>query len=801
MQRTSATWRWVLLGGAAAVLAALGFTQVAAARGAPQSGLLLPAAAVENVSSQTPTVSADGRLVAYTGPPSAAGDERTSTTWLKDRADGSVVELTGQSPDIRAGDSVWPVISPDGCSVTVVTQLAFDLFRDDDQGSRWDVYRLLLPECGGRLGDWELVSASRGSGFDASAGDNASPLYPPAVSGEGSVIAYTAEFSPVAPDLTGVVVVDLTVAVGDTGRSAPVAGTPGSAPDSTFRYVGLREPAISADGSVLAFTSDANSASVVADWGKGPEPGGFAVSNVYVWDRSNPDRNTNVRRLSTALNGDNGDSFSPAVSGNGEHIAFVSTTTSLVAGAVMPACNPACAPQVYLFDRTDGSVQLASRQGTDPNAGADPAAAPIAADTGAMQPTLNHNGDELLYVSRATNLFATRSSAAGGHDDGDIVLFVPSTGAIDRVSVLADGVNPAPAANSHPKVSATGRVVVFDTLAGAAYGNPAIDGRQVAIVDHPPTLQLANLDVGTVAVLFPGPEWFLVLNNRGPSSFVPALVEVSNPDFLISGGSCADPEAAAVPPGGICTVYLMLMPSVVGDVSGTLTVSEVGFDAVSISAELTGRGGDPALSPTPGGGYGGSLVVGTRGEPMSFSISNVAFNPVKLSKLRIEGSNPLDFQINLDQCSLNDLDAGLSCDLQVIFAPTMGGRRTATIVASTTDGVYATILVSGDAHYEPKLAAGDTTIVAGSRVALAGAGFGPNVAVTISWADGGGASTTVMTNIYGLLEATFVVRPTARGGPRTLVAQTSDGEVASADVLVVGRTQGRGPNSANWPGR
>ncbi len=799
MQRTLATRRWGLLGGAAAVVAALGFTQVAAARSAPQSALRLSTAALENVSSQTPTVSADGRHVAYTGPPSAAGDERTSTTWLKDRADGSLVELTGQSPDIRAGDSVWPVISPDGCSVTVITQLAFDLFRDDDQGSRWDVYRLLLPQCGGRLGDWELVSASRGSGFDASAGDNASSLYPPAVSGEGGVIAYTAEFSPVAPDLTGVVVVDLSVAVGDSGRSTPVVGTPSSAPDSMFRYVGLREPSISADGSVLAFTSDANSASAGADWGEGPEPGGFAVSNVYVWDRSNPDRNNNVRRLSTALNGDNGNSFSPAVSGNGERIAFVSTSTSLVAGAVLPPCNPACAPQVYIFDRLDGSLQLGSRQATD--AGADSAVAPIAADTGAMQPTLNHNGDELLYVSRATNLFATRSSAAGGHDDGDIVLFVPSTGVIDRVSVLADGVNPAPAANSHPKVSATGRVVVFDTLAGAAYGNPAIEGRQVAIVDNPPTLQLANLDVGTVAVLFPGPEWFLVLNNRGPSSFVPARVEVSNPDFLISGGSCTDPVAAAVPPGGTCTVYLMLMPSVVGDVTGRLTVSEEGFDAVSISAQLTGRGGDPALSPTPGGGHGGSLVVGTRGEPMSFSVSNVAFNPVTLNKLRIEGSNPLDFQINLDQCSLNNLDAGLSCNLQVIFAPTMAGRRTATIVASTTDGVYTTILVSGDAHYEPKLAVGDTTIVAGSRVTLAGAGFGPKVAVTISWADGGGPSATVMTNIYGLLEATFVVRPNARGGPRTLVAQTNDGDVASAEVLVVSRTQRRGPSSANWPGR
>ena len=109
--------------------------------------------------------------------------------WLKDRLDGSVVELTKQSSDVRPGDSVWPVLSADGCTVTTITELAFDLFRDDDRGARWDVYRQLLPRCGGVLDQWELVSASQGSGFEATAGDDVSPLYPPAVSGEGSASA------------------------------------------------------------------------------------------------------------------------------------------------------------------------------------------------------------------------------------------------------------------------------------------------------------------------------------------------------------------------------------------------------------------------------------------------------------------------------------------------------------------------------------------------------------------------------------------------------------------------------------
>jgi len=801
MHITSTPRRWLLLGGAAAVLTALGTTQAVAGRTAPQVSPQLPSASIENTSSQTPSVSADGRLVVYAGAPTTPGDTRVSTTWIKDRADGTVYELTAQSPNVSPGESVWPVVSADGCAVTVITELAYDLFRDDDAGARWDVYRLLLPACGGVIGDWELVSASRGTGFESTAGDNVSPLYPPAVSGEGGVVAYTQQFSVAVPELTGITVVDLSIAIGETGRSVPVAGTPAAAPDSTYTHVGLREPSISADGAALVFTSDAHSSLMLAEWGEGAQPGALATSNVYVWDRLNLDRNTNVRRASTTLNGDFGDSFSPAISGNGQFVAFVSTATSLVAGAVLPVCNPLCSPQVYLLDRTAGTMQLASREAAEPTAPGVPAPAPIAADSGAGQPALNASGDELLYVSRASNLFDTHSSAAGGPDDGDIVLFVPSSGTVERVSVLADGVTPGPAANSHPKLSSTGRVVVFDTLAGAAFGNPLAAGRQVGIVDHPPVLELANLDVGTVAVGYPGPEWYLVVNNRGPSSFVPALVETTNPDFLISGGSCAAAIATPVPPGGTCTVHLMMMPSVAGPIAGTLTVSEAGFDAVSISTQLAGLGGDPALAPTPGGGYGGSLVVGSRGEPVPFTLSNVAFNPVRITSVTVQGSNPEDFQVNLDECTQKLLDAGMACDLQVIFNPNGAGRRTANVVAVTDSGVYATILVSGDAHYEPKMAASNTTIIPGSRVTLTGIGFEPNVPVTVSWGDGSGTRINSVTTGYGTLDVQFLVRLTERAGDRTLVAQTADGQAAVAEVTVVGRSGGVKPGAANWPGR
>ncbi len=776
------------------MLVTLGISQVAAERRAPDPVPAVPTATVEFVASQTPSVSADGRYVVYAGPPTTADDTRTSTVFLQDRMLDTVVELTAPVEGIRAGNSVWPAISADGCSVAVITEFAYDLFRDDDAGERWDTYKLELPECGGEAGDWELVSTTRGTGFASSAADDVSPLYPPAISGEGATIAYTERFSTSAPELTGITVVDLTVALGDPGRANSVAGTPADAPDSTFRYVGLREPVLSEDGQVLAFTSDADPSTLLGEWGTGPQPGGFATSHVFVWDRSNPDRNTNVRRVSSAPGSLSTDAHGPAMSGDGRFVAFVSSAMDLVPGATLPPCTPDCVPQVYVYDRTDGTVKLGSREPGDP------AAPPVGANLGAGQPTLNRTGEELVYVSRATNLFPTRSSGVGGPTDGDIVVSVPATGTVQRVSVLPDGVTPAPAANSHPQVSASGRVVVFDTLAGAAYGSPAGGGRQVAVVEHPPELELADLDVGTVAVGFPGPEWDLVVANKGPSSFVPALVEVDNPDFLISGGTCVDQITVPVPPGGVCTVNLMLLPSVAGKIEGTLRVSEYGFGSVEITSQLSGFGGEPALAPSPGGAESQPLVVGERGEPMSFSVYNVAFAQVKVKSVKIQGSSPDDFLIGKDECTAKRIDASGTCNIEVVFSPTASGRRTASVVVTTIDGSYTTMLVSGTAHYDPKLAVSTTTVIAPARLTVVGAGFAPNSAVTLSWADGQGRPIVVLTDAAGGLLAEMLVRPNDRAGARTVVAQTPGGEFAAADVTVVVRRKASGVGSARWPG-
>jgi hypothetical protein len=248
-------------------------------------------------------------------------------------------------------------------------------------------------------------------------------------------------------------------------------------------------------------------------------------------------------------------------------------------------------------------------------------------------------------------------------------------------------------------------------------------------------------------------------------------------------------------------VNLMLLPTTPGPRTATLKVAEGGYGATEATASLSGFGGDPSLTPAPAGAHSNPVVVGQMGEPMSFTVSNAAFNPVDVKTVSIAGSDPADFAVINDQCSRKHLDAAATCTLDVVFTPKAAGRRTASVMLNTTTGPYATILVSGDAHYEPKLAVATTTVLAPNRVVVIGSGFAPNSTVSVGWADGSGRPITATTDAAGNLLASFLVLSGDRAGQRTIVAQTADGLYASADLQVVSPARPRRPGGPTWPHR
>ena len=795
--------RWLCGLAATAVLGTFGVSQATASGRAPaaQSLPALPPRTAA-VGSQ-PSISGDGQFVVYAAAPGDPNDDRASSAWFRDLLSGFTIELTVPSTGVRPGETVTPVISADGCTAVVVTEMALDLFRDDDAGSRWDVYSLTLPQCTLDPATWTPTDWTIVSERSTEAANNAVPGSPPAVSGSGSVIAYVHQFSSTETALTTITITDLTVLPETAGRTTRMLGTPNAAPETTYRYHGLRDPAMSDDGTLITYTSDATSAIQTPGWAVGPAEGQYATSAVYIWDRANP-ANVVVAATSATADGQSGHS---SVSSSGQLIAFESSASNLVANTRSVSCDVTCSSQVYLLDRTTKIITLVSGL---PATSTTPA---LAGDSDSIDPVVSADGSTVVFVSRSQNLFPISSGAGGSSVEGDIVSASTAGGPLRRLSVLPDGSAPAPALNSSPALSGNARVVVFETLAGLVYGPDAISAqlnpvaavataptRQIVTVIEPTNVTIADLDVGTVSIGFLGPEWFVKLINLGNSSFTPASIVSSNPQFALSGAP-ASTCFVGVPlaPGQECRIALTMTPTAAGPVTGTLTIAEVGYLGSTITAKLTGAGGDPLLNPAVAGGRWPQVAVGQNGESKTFNVLNVGFVPVTVAAVKIIGPNAGDFTLVGSDCKSAPFGVGSSCSIEVVFTPTENGHRTATVRVSTPEGFYTSILLDGDAFYATSVIASSPTVIAGSQIVIGGTGFSPNSTVTLLWADGAGASYTAQTNEVGQFLQTITVSRAERTGPRQLVAQTASGEHGSIDVSVLPRQRPIAVNSPLFP--
>jgi hypothetical protein len=754
---------------------------------------------VPGVIGSNASVSGNGRYYVSQGAPAASDpsgdpttlDGRTSTIYFTDRETNATLELTPVPAGVRAGDSIHPVISGDGCSVAIVTELPLDVFRDDDTGERWDVYRARLPLCGGDFGGWELVS-TRTDGSTL-ARDDVSVVDRPAISRSGAIVAFTHPADHIfdSAGLTTISVVDVTVPIDDVERSRLVAGAPIISPNTTFVHRGLDQPAVSGDGRFIAFRSDAASAEAVPGWGSGRVAGGPATRQIFAWDRDELDPFLAVKLISARPDGTQAsdDSSEPVISRDGRVVAFSSADTGLASSAP-PACpGGRCPTQIYRVDRDIDensrfdesgrtSTQLVSSvAGTTP---------PIPGGASSGEPTMSADGHLIAFVTKATNLQLIQAAGGGEATDGDLLIADSSSGALRRLSVSADGVRPAVAAHARPHLSETGRTVVFDTLAASELiGGAPTAGRSVVALSTTPSLSLAEADLGTTLVGFASDEWYVSVINDGSSSFQPAKVTVSDGRFAINAEESTCTLDVPVPPGGDCTVVLAFTPSSVGPVSATLTVAEEGYQATSVSARVRGAGGDPTLRISPAGHDLGRVTVGSSSAEFFLDAKNISMLATSIRSVTVDGANAGDFVVTTNNCANRPLNSRATCSVGVTFTPTGAGRRTAVVRLTTPAGQYTTMVIAGDGAYEPSLEFQDDEVVAGDSMVLIGHGYAPDTPVTIVFGDGRGAPIPGRTTTMGDLLMIVPLPVDGHGGVRTVVVHGADGSVSSAPISVV----------------
>ncbi len=208
-----------------------------------------------------------------------------------------------------------------------------------------------------------------------------------------------------------------------------------------YREQGNRDsgaPSISANGSLVAFASDANNLVLYGDIN--------GKTDVFVRDRVYA-TTTLVSVSSVGVLG-NGDSYAPSISADGLSVAFLSSASNLI------TWDTNGVPDVYYRAWLNNYTEIVS---------VDSSAALGNGICGA--PSISADGRCVAFASSATNLVSGDTNGCG-----DIFVRNRSHGTTERVSISSSGLQ----GNSYsysPSISADGRYVAFASYANLVSGD------------------------------------------------------------------------------------------------------------------------------------------------------------------------------------------------------------------------------------------------------------------------------------------------------------------------------------------
>ncbi len=411
---------------AAALLGVLATTSIgAAADGDTTRRVSVDSAEKQaNASSIRPSISSDGRFVAFSSEASdlvrndANGDR---DVFVRDLRTGTTERVSVSSSGSQAnGTSRYPSINAGGRFVAFESN-ASDLVQDDTNGSDYDVF------VHNRFtGATELVSVDSYSLSDPRVqGNNSSTR--PSINGDGQEVAFDSLATNLEdePDTNGKR--DVFVHLRDTTITYRVSvNSSGSQANGTSH-----SPSISSDGHFVAFSSEATNL-VRNDTND--------AYDVFVRDAA-PEI---TRRVSVSSSGSqaNGSSDDASISADGRFVAFSSEATNLVRNDTNGARD------VFVRDLRTGTTERVSVN----SAGSQ-------ANGTSRYPSISENGRFVAFDSRARNL--VRNDTNG---DYDVFVRDLRTGTTRRVSVNSAG-NQGNASSDNASIGYNASVVAFASRA------------------------------------------------------------------------------------------------------------------------------------------------------------------------------------------------------------------------------------------------------------------------------------------------------------------------------------------------
>ena len=201
----------------------------------------------------------------------------------------------------------------------------------------------------------------------------------------------------------------------------------------------------------------------------------------------------------------------------------------------------------------------------------------------------------------------------------------------------------------------------------------------------------ASQDFGTLVAGQTGGGVSFTVSNTGGVATGTLSVGLPGGQFEIVSDGCA---ASALGAHTSCTISARFAPTSAGTKLATLTVS--GSPGGSATASFTGVALQPAtLTIAPASQDFGAIVTGSSSDMFTFTVTNTGQVPSGNLATALLGSDALQFTLVSNGCSGAALLAGDSCAIDVRFAPTAAGARSASLTASASPGGGAAAGLTG----------------------------------------------------------------------------------------------------------
>jgi hypothetical protein len=234
--------------------------------------------------------------------------------------------------------------------------------------------------------------------------------------------------------------------------------------------------------------------------------------------------------------------------------------------------------------------------------------------------------------------------------------------------------------------SQTGTLTVSDALRTQTVALSGTGVQQAVLSVNPTSLNFSSQSVGVASA-----PTLLSISNTGGASAANVgfqITGLSASSFATGTSTCT----ATLTSGSSCTVQVIFTPNGAGGSAATLTVTSSTLGVKPVAVQLNGSAQAPSgLNVSPPQLTFAATVAGTNSAVQIVTVSNSS--SVQASQLLLSAS--AGFALTQNTCTAT-LGAGGNCSIGVVFAPTVAGTVTGTlIVTSASIGNTATVELMG----------------------------------------------------------------------------------------------------------